>query len=257
MKKEGHVAYTWLFSLAAGIFYIPLLVFGIKIPNEPYAWVLALFAAFVWTVIGVIGFKSYRYTQVSLRDPIARTDILFLLLFSALILHEPMNATKLAGALVIFSGIVILTFHKGAMFGKLSHDGVKLTLAAAVLSGFVAVVDKVTVAYFLPALYGFLMYFIPAVYLTPLALKNKKEIESLISKKMFWVIAASVITVLSYYFQLSAYLMTDVSNVFPVLQLSTLVAVFGGHLIHKEKDLNVRFVGAALMVFGTVIIMAS
>ncbi|MFH0890000.1 MAG: DMT family transporter [Candidatus Aenigmatarchaeota archaeon] len=255
MKKEGHVAYTWLFSLIAGIFYLPMLVTGIKIPSDPYAWALMLFAAFVWTVIGVVGFKSYRYTQVSLRDPIARTDVLFLLLFSALILQEPMSVTKLAGVLVIFSGLVILTFHKGKIFGKLLHEGVRLTLLTAILSGFVAVVDKVAVAYFLPALYGFLMYFVPAVYLTPMALKNKKEIKSLVSRKMFWVIVVSVITVLSYYFQLSAYLITDVSNVFPVLQLSTVIAVFGGYFVHKEKDLGIRLAGAVLMIAGSALIV--
>ncbi len=255
MKKEGHMSYTWLFSLLAGIFYLPLLFTGVRIPDSLFAWALMLFAAGVWTAIGVIGFKSYRYAQVSLRDPIARTDILFLLFFSALVLQEPMNVTKLAGALVIFSGLVALTFHDGRMFGKFSHRGVKLTLAAAVLSGFVAVVDKVAVAYFLPALYGFLMYFVPAVYLTPVALKNKQEIKSLISGKMFWVVAASVITVLSYYFQLSAYLITDVSNVFPILQLSTLVAVFGGYFVHKEKDLVLRVAGAVLMVAGSVLIV--
>ena len=147
--------------------------------------------------------------------------------------------------------------HKGENFGKFSDKGVQLTLLTAVLSGFIAVVDKIAVVYFLPALYGFLMYFIPAVYLTPLALKNKREIKSLVSGKMFWVVVVSVITVLSYCFQLSAYLLTDVSNVFPVLQLSTLVAVFGGYLIHKEKDLAVRFVGAALMIGGTIMIMVS
>lgn len=256
MKKEGHIAYSWLSALLGGIFYLPLLmIVGFTIPASPHGWALAVFAGFLWAVIALIGFKSYRYTQVSLRDPIARTDILFLLLFSALILREPMNAIKLAGVLVIFLGLVILTWHKGEMLGKLSHKGVRLTLLAAVLSGFVAVVDKVTVSYFLPALYGFLMFVIPAVYLTPLALRNKKEIKSLVSRKLFWVIIVSILSVVSYYFQLSAYLLTDVSNVFPVLQLSTLVTVIGGAVFHKEKEFGLRLAGAVLMILGTLIIV--
>ncbi len=256
MKEEGHVAFSWLFSLLGGIFYLPLLlVVGFTIPDSPYGWALAVFAGFLWAVISLVGSKSYRYTQVSLRDPIARTDVLFLLLFSALILHEYITTTKLMGVLVIFSGLIILTWHKGKILGKLSHKGVKLTLVGAVLSGFVAVVDKATVVYFLPALYGFLMYFIPAIYLTPLALKNKKEIKRLVARKFVWVVIVSVLAVISYYFQLSAYTMTDVSNVFPVLQLSTLVTVVGGAIFHREEDFKLRLIGAVLMIIGSVIIM--
>ncbi len=258
MKEEGHVAVSWLFSMLGGIFYLPLLVIaGFTIPSSPQGWMLAMFAAFLWAVIALIAFKSYRYMQVSLRDPVARTDVLFLLLFSHLILRESVTAPKLAGVLIIFLGLTILTWHKGKMFGKFSHKGVRLTLLAAVLSGLVAVVDKVAVGYFMPALYGFLMYFIPAIYLTPLAMRNKHEIKNLLSRKLFWVIVVCVLAVGSYYLQLSAYMLTDVSKVFPVLQLSTLIAVIGGAIFHKEKDLKLRLIGAVLMILGTVIIVAS
>ncbi|MBI4168210.1 MAG: EamA family transporter [Candidatus Aenigmarchaeota archaeon] len=258
MKKEGHIAYSWLSALLGGIFYLPLLaIVGFTIPASPYGWALAMFAGLIWAVRALIGFKSYRYTQVSLRDPVARTDVLFLLLFSSLILREPITAAKLLGVLVIFLGLTILTWHKGKIFGKFSHKGVRLTLLAAVLSGLVAVVDKAAVAYFLPALYGFLMFIIPAVYLTPLALRNKNEIKRLVSRKLFWAIIVSILAVGSYYLQLSAYLLTDVSKVFPVLQLSTLVTVIGGAVFHKEKDLGLRLIGAILMIVGSVTIIAS
>ncbi|MBI4177731.1 MAG: DMT family transporter [Candidatus Aenigmarchaeota archaeon] len=257
MKKEGHVAYSWILNLLGVVFFLPLLSRGINMPASPYAWLLALFAGLLWAIVSLLGLKSYRYTQVSLRDPLARTDVLFLLLFSSLILAESITIEKLSGFFIIFSGLVVLTWHNGRLFGKLSDKGVKLTLFTAVLNGFVAVVDKMALAYFAPAFYGFLMFFIPSVYLTPLALRNRIGIKSLVSKKAGWVVAVSVLIVISYYSQLSAYSLTEVSNVFPVLQLSSLVAVIGGAIFHKERDLGLRLIGAVLMILGTVIIVAS
>jgi uncharacterized membrane protein len=158
MKKENYIAYSWAFNLVTAVFFLLLFVRGITIPTSLHAWVLALFAGFLWAVIALVGFKSYELTPVSLRDPLARTDVLFLLLFSSLFLQESITKFKLVGILLIFLGLVILTWQKGKFFKRLSHLGVQLTLLSAILDGLVAVVDKSAVVFFLPVFYGFLMY---------------------------------------------------------------------------------------------------
>ena len=255
MKKENYVAYGWFFNLLTGILFLFLFVRGITIPSSSYAWILALFAGFLWAVIALIGFKSYQYTQVSLREPLARTDVLFLLLFSVLILQESVTIPKLAGVLLIFVGLIILTWHKRRIFGKLSDLGVQLTLLVAVFDGFVAVVDKTAIVYFLPVFYGFLMYFLPAIYLTPLALKNIDKVKELLSNKALAVVVACILGVIAYYFQLSAYMLAEVSNVFPVIQLSTLITALGGVYLYKEEELDLRLLGAIFMIVGSSIIL--
>ena len=108
MKKENYIAYGWFFNLLTGLFFLFLFVRGITIPTSLYAWGLALFSGFLWTVIAIIGFKSYQHTPVSLRDPLARTDVLFLLIFSVLILQETVTTLKLVGIFLIFFGLIIL-----------------------------------------------------------------------------------------------------------------------------------------------------
>jgi len=256
MKKENYIAYGWVFNLLTGIFFLFLFVRGITIPSSLYAWSLALFAGFLWAVIAIVGFKSYQHTPVSLRDPLARTDVLFLLLFSIFILQESVTTFKIVGILLIFLGLIVLTWHKRKIFGRLSHIGIQLTLLVAFFDGFVAIVDKTAVAYFLPEFYGFLMYILPAIYLTPLAVKNASSIKKLLVNKKFAVIATCALGVSAYYFQLSAYMLTEVSNVFPVIQLSTLIVVLGGIYFHKEKELSLRLVGAVLMIIGSVLILS-
>ena len=98
------------------------------------------------------------------------------------------------------------------------------------------------------------MYFLPALYLTPLAVKNLAPVKKLFANKKLAVLLACVLGVIAYFFQLSAYMLTEVSNVFPLIQLSTLVAVIGGVCFHKEKELGLRLVGAASMIVGSCLI---
>lgn len=95
MKEENYIAYGWFFNLLTAVLFLFLFIRGITFPISPYAWGLALFAGFLWALIALIGFKSYQHTPVSLRDPIARTDVLFLLLFSVLILQESVTIPKI------------------------------------------------------------------------------------------------------------------------------------------------------------------
>ena len=255
MKKENYIAYSWAFNLVTAVFFLFLFIRGITVPTSLHAWMLALFAGFLWAVIALVGFKSYELTPVSLRDPLARTDVLFLLLFSSLFLQESLTEFKLLGVFLIFLGLVILTWQKGKFFRRFSHLGVQLTLLSAILDGLVAVVDKSAVVFFLPVFYGFLMYLLPALYLTPLTVKNLTPVKKLFANKKLAVFLACILGVIAYFFQLSAYMLTEVSNVFPVIQLSTLVAVIGGAIFHKEKEFGLRLVGAVFMILGSCLIV--
>ncbi len=255
MKHENHIAYAWFFNLLTSIYFLFLFMRGITISTLPYAWGLVLFAGFLWAVIAMIGFKSYKYVEVSLRDPVSRTDVLFAVFFSVLILQESLSLLKFIGILLIFLGLVTLSWKKNKPFAMLSNKGIQLTLLTSLLCGFVAIVDKTAVTFFLPIFYGFLMYLLPAIFLTPLAVKNMDKVKSLLSKKLIFVIITTGLGMIAYFFLLSAYMLTEVSNVFPVIQLSSIIAVIGGHFIHKEKELGTRLLGAIIMIIGSIMIL--
>lgn len=253
MKNESHIAYSWILNVIGAIFLIFPLLGGVNIPVLSPVWLIVLFASSLWTAVTLIGFESYKHTQLSLREPLSRTSILFLLFFSVIVIGETVTVAKITGILIIFAGLITLLW-RGKSF-NVSNRGVKLTLSAAVLVGLVSVVDKVAVGYFQPALYAFLLFIVPAIYLTPAALNDRSGIKSIAKNKLVTVILVSLLTAASYYFQIFAYSLTEVSNVFPILQLSTLVAVFGGYFVHKEKDLVLRIAGAVLMIIGSVFIV--
>lgn len=257
LKTEDHIAYSWFATFLTSIFFMILLIIigDITIPTSLYAWTLALVAGILWTLITVLGFKSYQLTPLSLREPLSRVDVLFLLAFSVLLLNEALTIMKVLGTGFIFIGLIILTGQRKKAFGRLTDKGVKLTLLVAVFHGLVSVVDKQAVVFFLPAFYGFLEYALVPIYLMPLAVKNSVKIKKIIINKKYVPIIGSVLSVISYYTKLHASILTDVSNVFPVIQLSTVISVLGGFLFFKEEEFKSRIVGSIIMIVGSIIIL--
>ncbi|UCH01559.1 MAG: EamA family transporter [Candidatus Bathyarchaeota archaeon] len=257
VKTEDHLAYSWFATCLTSLFFMLLLIMmgDIALPTSLHAWALALIAGVLWTLITILGFKSYQLTPLSLRESLSRVDMLFLLFFSALLLGESITLVKVLGTGCIFIGLIVLTRQKEKAFGRLTDKGVQLTLLVAAFHGLVSVIDKRAVVFFLPAFYGFLEYALVPVYLMPVAVKNRDKIKQIIINKKFIPIIGSVLSVIAYYSRLQASILTEVSNVFPVLQLSTVISILGGFIFFKEGELRSRIIGSIIMIIGSILIL--
>jgi uncharacterized membrane protein len=94
VKTEDHLAYSWFATCLTSLFFMLLLIMmgDIALPTSLYAWALALIAGVLWTLITILGFKSYQLTPLSLRESLSRVDMLFLLFFFSVIvrgIHNP------------------------------------------------------------------------------------------------------------------------------------------------------------------------
>ncbi len=213
---------------------------------------LVLIASILWIADNLVGFETYKHLEVSLKAPIQRTGLVFILILSALFLNETITLQKISGVAVIILGVVIITW-EGRFFAMLNDRGVRLAILTEIIFSIVVIVDKITVSYFTPLFYGFLVYFIPAILLTPFAIRNT-HVKKLMNKKLILVITAAL-GAIGYAAQLTAYTMTEVSNVIPIIELSLIVAVLGGFLVHKEKNIRLRLLGAFIMLFGSILII--
>src|SRR3989344_2495741 len=232
MIKHNALAYAFIWHIFAAIFYIPF-IGKINLPNIPFAWFVLISASIIWALVGFTGFLAYKYTEASVKVPIGKSRLLFLLLFSVIFLKETITLPKIIGTLLIFFGVIVLTYKDKNVFGRLSDRGIQLTLLTALLIAIVSVLDKVAMRYFSVGLYGFLVYMIPGLLIGIFASKKLNEIKKLIREKGFVVLISSVLGFLFYYLRLKAYSLEEVSKVFPITQLSVLVVVFGGIFILK------------------------
>ncbi|MBI2578559.1 MAG: EamA family transporter [Candidatus Aenigmarchaeota archaeon] len=254
MKTENTIVYAWFFNVFSAAFFFLLFVREASFPPSYIAWLIVLLASSLYVLANVTGLEAYKHTDISVRDPLSKTSVLFTLIFSMLILKESLTINKFLGVFLLLIGAVILAWHKDPL-KRISKKGIILTLINAFLMGLVAVIDKTGLAYFTPAFYGFLVFLFPTMILTPAALGRADRVKASFHKMKMPMIAVSLLAAAGYFSQITAYNLTDVSNVAIVVQMSIVISVLGGYLFHKEGDLIRRLIGALFIIAGTALVI--
>lgn len=253
--EKDFLAFGFAFQVFGTLFFIPILLVEWQFPSQPEAWILAVISSVLWAALGVVGFKAQRFTEVSLRSPIGKSKMLWVIFFAALLLGEAVTQNKIVGSALIFLGVVLVTFKTDEPLGGFGDLGVKLTLIAALMGGAVAIVDKVAMSYFQPGIYGFIEYLLPMIWLGLLVPQSTKRLSKLLKGKGKWVIAASLLAVIWSWMLFKAYQLADVSTIAPLLELSVIVTVIGGFIILGErKDIIRRIIGTLIIIVGALII---
>jgi transporter family protein len=253
--ERDYLSFALGFQLFSALFFIPLFTIEWEFPTEAQAWALALLASILWAAIAVVGFKSYRYAEVSLRTPVGRSKVLWVLFFSAFLLGEAVTGAKLVGILLIFAGVVIVAFKREKPLGGFSDPGVKLTLLSAFMGGMVAIADKAAMAYFQPAFYGFLQYLLPTLWLCLVIPKPAAGLKKMLAGKGKLVVLTAFMATAWTWMLFYAYKLAEVSLIAPVLEISVLVATFGGiMLLGERKDIGRKILGAAAVIAGALVL---
>jgi len=256
MKKESYYAYAFLFNILSALFFIPFFVTDIKFPTAQFPYVALAASMGLWTVITLLGLMSYKFTEVSVREPLGEAKTIFALIFGAVLLAEILTTNKILGTLLILGGLALLTYEPGVERKFRFDIGAKLTLLVAFLVALVAIIDKYGIGQFSVGTWGFFIYLIPGLLLLYPLRKRIPETKKLM-KKWHLVIASGVLGTLYYLSQLNAYRLADVSLVFPVTRLSVVIAVLGGVFILRERRFAARKILAAGVVLAGVAVLSS
>lgn len=236
MIDESPYSYALIENILTSFVFIPILITEFTIPSGIFPWLLVLFSSFIWTIIALVGFNAYKFTPISLKEPISQSRLIFLLILSIILLSEIITFRKILGTLIIFIGIIILTYHKKRIFGRLSDKGVQLTFISAFLFAFVNIIDKTAMRYFTAGMFGFLVYLIPGLLLLLFIKKRTVQTKKLIKNKWNFILFVIILGAVFYYSKLKAYTLADVSLVFPIIRMGTLISVLGGILFLNEKE---------------------
>ncbi len=253
--KEDSLSYAFIWQLLSSIFFLPLFIKDFKIPEQGSAWILVIISSVLWSLVAYTGFKAHSKLEVSIKPIISKSKLLFVLLLSIIFLKETLTIEKIIGTTLIFTGIVILTYKKGRKFHSLREKGVQLTILSAFLTASVLIIDKYSTNYFNAGTYSFLVYFIPAIILTPFIINKKQELKSILKNNYKTTITAVLLGAANYYLMLKAFKLEDASIVVPIIELSTLIAVFGGIKYLKEKkEISKKIIAATIVIIGAIII---
>lgn len=248
----GLAAVAWTFretSMLSGSFW-PLI--AVMIPLELTAYVSYL--------------RAIRTAPISLADPFLAFTPLIAALTGWLFLGERVTAGGLAGVVIVTAGAYVLLIDRAAdgilaPFHAMARiPAIRLMLLTAGLYALTSVLGKRAIALSGPTLFPFLYFSANAVAFTPIALREASTGGALLrSVRQQWplYLLAGGITSMALLAHSFGIQRAPVAYFLSIKRLSLLVSVLYGGLWFREDSLPQRFLGAGLMLAGSVLIIVS
>lgn len=260
LKANDEYVVTWSLTFFTAAFLTPLL-FIIEIPplNQQF-WIALLIGSSMNAVIALLYIKAIKLSDLSLAVPLVALTPLFMLLTSPLIVGEYPNFFDGIGVFLIVMGSYLLNIKEKsqgylAPFKALLHQpGSKLMLLVAFLWSITTNFDKIGVQNSSPIFWVFALLTTMSVLLLPVLLHKTSNPKRQIIQYLPMLMATGFFNALGVICQMQALTMTLVVQVIALKRTSVLMGVLFGHFIFKEKDIQERFLGAAIMMGGVLFI---
>ncbi|MDP3742274.1 MAG: DMT family transporter [Candidatus Micrarchaeota archaeon] len=254
LVKEDSIGYAFVWHCLTALLFLPLFLIEFKLPTEQTAWLFVIASSVFWACASFAGFKAYSQMEVSSKSLIGRTKVLFSFLLALLFLRETISAEKILGVVLIFAGLILLTYKKSIGFSDLKSKGVSLTILSAFFVSCALIIDKFATQFFPLGMYSFIVYALPVVFLVPFALQRKADVKSIVKNKFAATLGTVILGAASYYFILNAFKFAEASVVIPIAELSMLVTVAGGALVLREKVDAKKIIAAVVVIAGAVLL---
>ncbi len=260
LKKNDEYVVAWSLAFFSAVFLAPFLFF-IEIPPlnpqlNPQFWIALLIGASLNSVTAILYIKAIKLSDLSLTVPLVALTPLFMLLTSPLIVGEYPNFFDCIGIFLIVMGSYLLNIKEKSQGylapfkALLQQPGPKLMLIVAFLWSITSNFDKIGVQHSSPIFWLFSLFTTMSVLLLPVLLHKTPNPSRKIRQQLPMLIAMGFVNGLGVIFQMQALTMTLVVQVIAVKRTSVLMGVLFGHFIFKEKDIQQRLLGAAIMIVG-------
>lgn len=257
-QASGHATFTWLVAVLSALFYAPATIAIMEIWQVKLSFLdigMIAGSAALHTGYFVLLNQGYRAGDLSLVYPLARgTGPLLSTLGAIIFLGERPSPLALAGALLIISGVMILT----GSLARLRQAGTRQAVGYALVTGlFIAgytLWDKQAVSRFaiLPMVLDWGANVGRAILLTPFAMRYADETVIEWREHKWEAIAVAILIPLAYIMVLTAMSFTPVSYVAPAREISILIGTVLGARLLAEEDAPRRLLAACAMVVGIV-----
>lgn len=255
LVSEDSLSYAFVWHLIVAIIFFPLFILNFQSPQTNIAWIYAVISASLWALVGYTGYKSYSLLDVSVKAPIDKSRLFFVLVISIIFLKETLTIGKFFGTILIFLAIWLVSYKSKKKDSKISTKGIVLSIISAIIMASALTFDKFAVQFFSPEMYPFMVYFLPAMILLPFCFNKTKEIKSIFKNNFKATLGTAFLGAIYYYLLLKAYTYLDVSIVIPITELSALIAVLGGIIFLKErKDIIRKLLAISIALVGGLLI---
>jgi drug/metabolite transporter (DMT)-like permease len=213
-------------------------------------------AGILWSLFSLISYAGVRETEVSIRESVMQTRILFSFALSAAFGAIITPLSLLSGACV-FAGVFTAARAAPRAHGENTSYGIAMVTLGAFASVLAAGLDKVVVSTGIDPIYYALM--LSTVSLAVLAIMGNRarRAELCAADARGWFVAATAATIGTFGWlgTLFVYRLLPFHIAFPSLQVASVIAVLGsalflgdrGHLGRKTLGFSLAIAGAVLL----------
>ncbi len=204
---------------------------------------------------------ALRQSPLSLTIPFLALTPVFLIVTSYLILGERLDASGIAGILMITAGGYLLHLHtlqKGWLEpfrAILREKGSRKMIIVAFLYSITSNLGKVAIRHSSPAFFG-AVYFplLAAVSLPFLGVVSKGAYKTLFARKRIFLLIGLFQTIMIFA-QFTALSIAEVPYVISIKRTSLIFSILFGWIFFREERIRERMLGAAFMIGGVVLIL--
>ncbi|MBE9096634.1 EamA family transporter [Tychonema sp. LEGE 07203] len=261
LKKNDEYVVAWSLAFFSAVFLTPLVFFAGIPPLNLQFWMALSVGGSLNAITAILYIKAIKLSDLSLTVPLVALTPLFMLLTSPLIVGEYPNLFDCMGIFLIVTGSYLLNIKEKSQGylapfkALLRQPGPKLMLIVAFLWSITANFDKIGVQNSSPIVWLFALFTSMSVILLPILLYKTPNPARKIGRDLPMLATMGFFNALGVIFQMQALTMTLVVQVIALKRTSVLMGVLFGHFIFKEKDIQQRLLGAAIMIGGVFLII--
>ncbi|MGN6090970.1 MAG: DMT family transporter [Luteibacter jiangsuensis] len=255
-KRGDTLLFVWAYTCASAVWCVPAAI-GLT-PREPLAldWRLAVgvaVSAALHVAYSMALQAGYDRAELGVVYPVARgTAPMLTMVCAVLVLGERLSMIAVAGALLIVTGILVVT---GNPFGSGSRRPLQGTLwgsaTGATIAGYTLWDSYSVTSWHLPPVgYYAGTLLVQLLILTPTALRRRHRLSEVLRTDAVPIVIVAVFSPLAYMLVLTAMQSAPVALVAPLRESSIVVGALLGYWLFRENHLARRIGGAVVVLAG-------
>ena len=253
MEKSDMLGVLFFYTFLSFLIVLPGAKEAMGVPAPLMgATVIKSFVIFVgW----ICGFKALEKMPVSLYGILDLSQMLFTMLLGVVFLGERMTLLQGAGLLLVLSGLVMLRAGKNG--GAMKSEGIEMkwvgmALICCLFNGISGTMDKVLMKSMTSVQLQFwYMFFLSGFYgLYLLIRKIRIDWKSVLKNGWIWLMAVLFVIGDRALFMANGMPDSRVTVMTLIKQSSCVMAIIGGRLIFREKNIGYKLICAGVVIAG-------
>ena len=241
--------------------FIAVIIPFINIPELDSVFFVITFLAVPLDIIAVLLYiRAIKVSPLSLTLPFLSLTPIFLIGTSYIILGEKPDKFGFIGIILVVIGAYLLNVHTisqgflAPFMAIVKEKGSVLMIIVAFIFSIGACLGKIAVQHSSPAFFSVIYIFLLSLFLFIIvSFKSKQFLSKSISRPVPFVFIGMLIAIMIVT-HLKAISLIEVSYMISVKRLSILIGVIYGVMFFNETNIKERFLGAAVMVSGIIMI---